>query len=831
MSSGDDDPALADTHSPLLADRPIADDRARAVARSKVANALFATTERVTLGRYHLLERLGEGGMGVVWGAFDPELERRVAIKLVRAKTSASRERILAEGQALAKLSHPNVVAVHDVGVVDDEVYLVMEWIRGHNLRVHAKEPRSIREIVALYRAAGEGLLAAHRSGLVHRDFKPENVMVGDDGRVRVLDFGLAFSRDTDDDVGVAGTPRYMAPEQQRGEQLTEAADQYAFGIALREALGRRSADETDASVPAWLTTITDRATAPSAADRYASLDELLRALARDPATIWRRRALAVGALAAVGVAFVVGTTRAASGPEPCGGGADELSRVWNPERRTQLLQHGKSLGPYGTAEAQRLESELAAYGSRWIAAHRSACIAHRRAEVTPRLYERGLACIVRARAALGTVVDILARAPIATYPNAVVAARSLPDVDRCLVDATESQVAPPDPAIAQVVSALGADATRASYLALAADPRSVPLARSTLAAAEQLGYAPLIARSQLALGQALSNDPSQRLETTRAFAAAATTALAAFEEVLFVEAFARELFAARHRDAVVPDRDPAAMVPFVEVVATRAGDAAAFARTLFLNNVGTSRLAAGDPAGAESWFRRARAEIVAGASGVEVYAALGNLAMVTPSHTERDALFAEQRTALERVLGPTHAMTLTERMRAAGLIEDATRAATALGETCAAFVTWHPQLKDRIVPCHYELAWLANQAGDTATARHAYTVVAASEAAEAARARAQLALFDGNATEAERIAIAEATESAKAEAWFQRFPGAVDAYLIAAEARHARGDRATAISALRAALAVLDDPRINRTVRYDRRRTRVESQLRAGSN
>ena len=169
----DDDPALAVTQSPALVERPVADARARSVARAKIANALFSTEKQVKLGRYHLLERVGQGGMGVVWGAFDPELERRVAIKLVRATTGASRERILLEGQALAKLSHPNVVAVHDVGVVDDEVYLVMEWIRGHNLREHGAKPRTIREIVALYRAAGEGLHAAHRAGLVHRDFKP----------------------------------------------------------------------------------------------------------------------------------------------------------------------------------------------------------------------------------------------------------------------------------------------------------------------------------------------------------------------------------------------------------------------------------------------------------------------------------------------------------------------------------------------------------------------------------------------------------------------------------------------------------------------------------
>src|SRR5258705_3425331 len=121
-----------------------------------------AKREHVKLGRYHLLELVGAGGMGVVWGAWDPELERRVAIKLVKATLQARRDRMLREGQALAKLSHPNVVPVYDVGVVDDEVYLVMEWVRGKNLRAYATEDHSIRELVAAYRAAGEELAAVH---------------------------------------------------------------------------------------------------------------------------------------------------------------------------------------------------------------------------------------------------------------------------------------------------------------------------------------------------------------------------------------------------------------------------------------------------------------------------------------------------------------------------------------------------------------------------------------------------------------------------------------------------------------------------------------------
>src|SRR5690349_20182913 len=127
-----------------LGARPEADRLARAVARTRIANQLFAKQEQVRLGRYHLLEMVGSGGMGVVWGAWDPELERRVAIKLVKATLAAARDRIQVEGQALAKLSHPNVVTVHDVGVVDELIYIVMECERGENLRAYCRAPRAL---------------------------------------------------------------------------------------------------------------------------------------------------------------------------------------------------------------------------------------------------------------------------------------------------------------------------------------------------------------------------------------------------------------------------------------------------------------------------------------------------------------------------------------------------------------------------------------------------------------------------------------------------------------------------------------------------------------
>jgi tetratricopeptide (TPR) repeat protein/predicted Ser/Thr protein kinase len=238
-------------------------------------------------GRYHVLAEIGRGGMGTVYRALDVRLGRQVALKLV-ASSAAHRNRLLREAQALAQLAHPNVVPVYDVGTVDDAVFMAMELIDGVDLRAWlAAETRSPRQILHMFAAAGDGLAAAHAAGLVHRDFKPANVILGSDGRIRVVDFGLARTAATDttgtprpaapnratarDDVSssgslaspgasaiatssemlpsvllessltqhgdIVGTPRYMSPEQRRGAPTDARTDQFSFCVALYEAL------------------------------------------------------------------------------------------------------------------------------------------------------------------------------------------------------------------------------------------------------------------------------------------------------------------------------------------------------------------------------------------------------------------------------------------------------------------------------------------------------------------------------------------------------------------------------------------------------------------
>jgi hypothetical protein len=227
----------------------------------------------VAVGRYRLGRQLGRGGGGSVFIAADPELHRDVAVKLIRCGSERHRDRALTEGRALAKLSHPNVVAVHDVGEAGDYVYLVMELLRGESLRQLAEDGRSVRELVGAYRQAASGLAAAHAAGLVHRDFKPDNAMFGDDGRLRVVDFGLAIDAEASD-AAAAGTPRYMAPEQRAGTatgtSTGTSVDQYALGVALREAVTVR-----ERRVPAWLGRVLARATAELPGDRYPAMAAL----------------------------------------------------------------------------------------------------------------------------------------------------------------------------------------------------------------------------------------------------------------------------------------------------------------------------------------------------------------------------------------------------------------------------------------------------------------------------------------------------------------------------------------------------------------------------
>ncbi|HEX9102176.1 MAG TPA: protein kinase, partial [Polyangia bacterium] len=261
------------------------------------------------IGRYVLISSIGQGGMGVVFLAYDPELDRKVALKLLKLGKlgTTGKQRLLREAQALARLSNPNVVPVYDVGTVDEQAFVAMEYVEGQTLKRWLKTPRAWRDVVAVMRDAGRGLAAAHAAGLVHRDFKPDNVLIGADGRVRVVDFGLArevddlsnpsgvtpadrpdgrpiretrvpkrsssgSSRDEHHSLSqvtradqIIGTPAYMAPEQVANGACDDRADQFSFGVTFYEALYRqRPYDVTDTIDGDALLTIADKRKHPA---------------------------------------------------------------------------------------------------------------------------------------------------------------------------------------------------------------------------------------------------------------------------------------------------------------------------------------------------------------------------------------------------------------------------------------------------------------------------------------------------------------------------------------------------------------------------------------
>jgi tetratricopeptide (TPR) repeat protein len=473
------------------------------------------------IGRFVVLEELGRGGMGVVYAAYDGELDRRVAIKLVHdhgVGDPRQRQRVLAEARALARLSHPNVVHVYDVGEHDERVYLAMEHVPGRTLRAWlAEAPRRWPEIVAVYLQCGEGLHAAHRAGLVHRDFKPDNAILGDDGRVRVLDFGLAQLADGHDrPARIAGTPGYMAPEQHRGHPADARSDQFGLSASLFEALhGRRPFEGVpegepsvpdDRGVPGWISAVVRRGLASRPEDRWPDLGALLAALRDDPRLRRRRRVLGATAVLGIGalVAAVWSRPREQTPAPPCEDAAQALVGVWDPARARAVRTAMLGASAYAEQAWPRLEAHLGAYAEAWVAMHREACLAHHRGEQSDALLDRRMACLAGHRTELAALVDVLADADARVVEQSVRAALALPEVRECgdLV-ALRMELAPPDdPALAQQV-----EDQRARLARAAAEERAgrfepgLALALDVLDRARTLGHRPLVAEAGLRVG------------------------------------------------------------------------------------------------------------------------------------------------------------------------------------------------------------------------------------------------------------------------------------------------------------------------------------------
>jgi len=544
------------------------------------AESQAPTPEPVRIGRFTVLHKLGQGGMGVVYAAYDEILDRKVALKLLRSSLSRDergKARMLREAKAMARVRHPNVVKIHDIGTWHGQDYVAMEFVKGQTLNrwVEAELP-SWSEILAVMIGAGRGLAEAHHVGLVHRDFKPANILVSE-GQAHVLDFGLARAAgesgpavaemvDTGEDTierlredsrsgdvsrtgsavfdqmltadgAVLGTPAYMAPEQHLGQLATELSDQFSFCLVLYEALfgerphkaetrqeyqakvveGDFTVPGPNCGVPKWLREVICRGLAPRAEARWPSMDALLAELERERKRRWRW--IGVGAtFAAIVAAAVVGLPDAA-GQAVCEIDQGAIDETWNDELRDELHARFVATGLAG-AEAvfDQTVAGLDDYAADLVAAQRDACedrwVENRQTDTQ---LELRMACLDQREGELAAALSVLAEVDASTMARSPLVLAELGEIEMCgrVEELARGVAVPKDERTADAIAAARRD------LARAAAAREIGrlddaelLAADVRARAEQFNYVPLL--GEVALLEADNALTARKLEQAR---------------------------------------------------------------------------------------------------------------------------------------------------------------------------------------------------------------------------------------------------------------------------------------------------------------------------
>ena len=540
--------------------RTPAPDVAVDVAREATRQKLFGERRGAPkVSRFELLERVGSGGMGTVYAAHDPQLHRKVAVKLLGGGNLGATHpvgpvgdarRMLTEARAMARVSHPNVITVFEVGEYEDDsgepvVFVAMEFVRGKTLRAWVQQQRPTpSEIVAAYAAAGRGLAAVHAAGLVHRDFKPDNVMISDDdGRVQVMDFGLARGGATIDHEatdasiehpassfvaeltrtgGLAGTPAYMAPEQLGRGEVDHRTDQFSFCVALYEALcGKRpypgnspsevaaavlTADEAPelprGLVPRRVRVAIRRGLSPEPSERWPTMAQLIDQLAPRR----RRRALWAGvAVGSAGIAW--GVFEHVNATPPCRDGEAAFADAWDASAAARIDQAYRGVdAEYARAAAAEVTRHLDTYREEWLAEYRAACEAtHVGGSQSEERLDRRMRCLDRRRGEIVAVVDVLASADAVAVENTSKVLDSLLDPRRCDDDAYLGDEKEPPASVEAQAEAEGIrhDAKKAELLwTSGATTEALALGRDALARAEQLDYLPALAEAELTCGR-----------------------------------------------------------------------------------------------------------------------------------------------------------------------------------------------------------------------------------------------------------------------------------------------------------------------------------------
>ncbi len=513
-----------------------------------VTQRLFGGPRRTArLARYELRDTIGQGAFSVVWAAHDPDLDRDVAIKIVKHEpyevdSSSTEARLRREARALARLDHPNVVKVFDVGAIEgpngvDGWFVVMERVVGIDLAawLAASPRRHVDEVLRVFIAAARGLAAVHAAALVHRDIKPANVLISDDGEVKLADFGLARSPSNGNeppgpgtcdarrpegtprltaDRAIVGTPVYMAPEQHRGEPADALADQYAFCVALFEALvghapfsGKTSMALAEAKsrtpiipagLPAWLARTLARGLSPEPARRWPDMDALIFHLERQRGA---RRSLVVAALAVPAVAAIVAI---GASPDPCAAITAEGVPGFGPALREEVAASLASADAEGTTTRATMR-RLDAHARDWIAARVQVCERGVAASAAAEVLALQQECLRRNADDLHALGTALVDADARMAERATEAAGSLRSPAECL-DAT-GIAGEGAPAASQEVADVRAELSAAAAEArLGRIDAALGHARAAHAASVALDDAPLLAQAEASLGTALAD-------------------------------------------------------------------------------------------------------------------------------------------------------------------------------------------------------------------------------------------------------------------------------------------------------------------------------------
>jgi len=517
------------------------------------------------LGRLEIRETLGTGAFGVVVAAYDPKLKRKLAVKILRPEVFGSRgghdaqKRLMREARAMAKISHPNVVTVHDIGTFHGQVYIAMEFVAGSHLRAWlAKEKRSWQEIVETFSSAGRGLAAAHHEGLVHRDFKPDNVLVSSSGAVRVADFGLVSISSNSEAVAssefevprssseelditrvgaVMGTALYMAPEQHRGHEAGPSADQFSFCVALYSALcgqqpfkgdnyeelrdnvleGKLQAPPSGTGVPKRIWPILATGMSLDPASRHESMDVLLSALADNPLPR-RKKQLQVAALVLAGAGAMAAFTLSRSNTDSiCQHAADKLQGTWDSTTKGRLAQTYSSASR--SDEFSRLRGAVDQYTGDWVSVRTRVCEATNLVgDQSESLLDLRMMCLDQRLGYLGELLGRLEQgADAEMLDKAVTASLSLPSLDSCTRQDAISMQMPLPAGVDErnAIAALDRSVDKAQALFDLGEPKA---ARDVLQGAlkKPVDYPPSMGKLTNLLGKTLSDmgelDEGERL-------------------------------------------------------------------------------------------------------------------------------------------------------------------------------------------------------------------------------------------------------------------------------------------------------------------------------